>query len=228
MDAFERLHLRKVLAKSFQALRVEGEDSWRLAARVRLLLTLNGQMRENDAEHESKQSALPPQTPGALETLAAGMETDPDLRWLTDVHTFEGITYFAKEPFEQLLWWQQLPVLLTPDASFAKIQQEVDLGCKAAALAGYDLDVLKKNIVAPALPAIASLPLNKSAAPSSKPPQKTEPQQIKADTAALKNGNKPAEKTKTAPAKDPAKDPTTAKKVKSTPVKDAPRRKPKK
>jgi hypothetical protein len=37
---------------------------------------------------------------------------DPDLRWLTGAHQAEGHTYILREPYEELLWWLQLPALL--------------------------------------------------------------------------------------------------------------------
>ncbi len=37
---------------------------------------------------------------------------DPDVRWLTGVHEAQGQDYLVREPYEELLWWLQLPGIL--------------------------------------------------------------------------------------------------------------------
>ncbi len=37
---------------------------------------------------------------------------DPDVRWLTGVHQAQGQDYLVREPYEELLWWLQLPAIL--------------------------------------------------------------------------------------------------------------------
>lgn len=69
------------------------------------------------ARETGKQSE--PETKTAVaadERLVAGLPrvlwTDPDVRWLTGVHAAGGHTYFVCEPYEELLWWLQMPALL--------------------------------------------------------------------------------------------------------------------
>ncbi len=154
-NGFETLHLRKVLAKAFKALQIEGEDSWRAAARVRLLLP--------DASKPANPKAL--KTPNErISQLVDLMGTDPDVRWLTGVHPAADTTYFIKEPFEQLVWWLQLPRLLdasddgTPDSRTLKqVAEEAAFGHAAAVSAGYDLHKLAEALAPPAKPVNSSL-----------------------------------------------------------------------
>jgi hypothetical protein len=44
--------------------------------------------------------------------LPSALWRDPDVRWLTGVHEAGGRDYLVKEPFEELIWWLQLPSLL--------------------------------------------------------------------------------------------------------------------
>ena len=94
---FDPLQLREALAETFRSLGFEGEDAWRAAARVRLLL---GYRTEN--------------TPGSPQALAGSAEfwSDPDVRWLAGVSEFEGRSFFNKEAFEELLLWLELPDVL--------------------------------------------------------------------------------------------------------------------
>ena len=41
--------------------------------------------------------------------LTAALWRDPDVGWLTGLHESDGVSYFAKEPYEALMWWLQLP-----------------------------------------------------------------------------------------------------------------------
>jgi glycosidase len=150
LNKFDRLHLRKVLARSFQAMEVDGEDGWRVAARVRVLLALM-----EETAHATSAAAA-----GTLEQLVPLMGSDPEVRWLTGVHPAEGKTYFVKEPVEQLLWWLQVPRLLkeasavSPDKrSLTRIADEVRFDCAEAANAGYDLDKLQEHVRARTRPA---------------------------------------------------------------------------
>jgi glycosidase len=147
--AFERLHLRKVLAKAFQALQVEGEDSWKLAARVRLLL--HPDPSAVPAVRPARTSlpeaaAHPSQIHGTLDKLADRMEHDPEVRWLTGVHRAGETKYFVKEPFEQLVWWMQLPKLLSAvrdSKMLTRITDDAAYAIKQAAAAGYDFEKLQ-------------------------------------------------------------------------------------
>jgi hypothetical protein len=92
---YDELELRHALAETFSGVGVKGEDAWRAAAQVRVLLRV-----------------------GMEETLAAAIVTevfwtDPDVRWLTGAHADEeGVEYFAKERFEAFACWLQLPGLM--------------------------------------------------------------------------------------------------------------------
>ena len=80
---------------------------------------------------------------------AASLWHDPDVRWLTGTHEAEGHNYLVKEPYEELLWWLQLPALLrlagepSPQRSEAEaITRSVDEAVAAVAAAGYRADRL--------------------------------------------------------------------------------------
>jgi hypothetical protein len=129
---FDQLHLRSALAETFAALGVESENSWRLAARVRILL------------------AHP--MPQAIET--DRFWADPDVRWLAGVNQSNGITYLNQEAFEELLWWLQLPRLLAAAlqpasaraVSLAQTEQYLTTHTTAAAAACYDLQTLRATL----------------------------------------------------------------------------------
>jgi hypothetical protein len=73
--------------------------------------------------------------------------TDPDVRWLTGVHDAGGHTYFVCEPYEELLWWLQMPALLRiasePSPNRAEIRalnDEVHAASESAKKAEFRLD----------------------------------------------------------------------------------------
>ncbi len=88
---FEAVDLRMGLAESFAEAGLVGEDAWRSAARVKLLLD----------------GRIPTET---LHT--EGYWTDGDLRWLAGVNQSGGTTYVNQESFAQVLCTLQLPALL--------------------------------------------------------------------------------------------------------------------
>lgn len=107
---------------------MSSENSWRLAARVRILL------------------AHP--TPQSVETEA--FWADPDVRWLAGLNQTEGITYLNKEAFEELLWWLELPRLLAAslepsETLVTAIATHVTTHTTAAAAAGYNLNKLRRQ-----------------------------------------------------------------------------------
>ena len=125
-DIFDRLRLRSALAESFAALGLEGEESWRAAARVRVAL-------------------LPPPVPPTLDPAAAWWG-DPDVRWLTGLHQAEEEWYFRKEAYEELLWWAALPEMIGADAKstsglgkIRQIEEGIQAAFSAAKAAGYRL-----------------------------------------------------------------------------------------
>ena len=144
-DAFEEMHLRKPLARAFEGFQLKGEDGWRAASRVRLLVK------------EDVQNASP-----ALDLLAEHFQQSAEVRWLAGVHEASGKTYFIKESFEQLLWWIQLPKLIRAkdlahaSTVFAQMHEQAAAGDAAALAAGYDYDKLLKNIDSPASAVVAA------------------------------------------------------------------------
>jgi hypothetical protein len=85
---FDELRLRSALAEMFSTVGIYGEDSWRAAARIRVLLA---------------QQATLPETIGSNQ-----FWEDPDVQWLLGKSEAHGSTYFEKEKFEELLTWLQV------------------------------------------------------------------------------------------------------------------------
>jgi glycosidase len=175
---FDRLRLREPLAHAFHKLGIEGEESWRATARIKVLLlfqaditrptSLTSQSRPGSIESSPQpgttaanvaegRTANIPQPAPASHTLPGELETafpaplwrDPDVRWLTGVHEAGGHDYLVKEPFEELIWWLQLPPLLRlashsePDRSAAAaIAKTVENAVVTVATAGYQTDRL--------------------------------------------------------------------------------------
>ncbi len=142
LNLFDRLRLRDPLAQSFDALGFEGEEGWRAAARIKVVLLTEAGVGKSG--HASTEASSPADVPGAAKNtaatdqtaakkkpetpqavpatnaedchdrvaLAAGLWLDPDVRWLTRVHAAEGHTYLVREPYEELLWWLLMPALL--------------------------------------------------------------------------------------------------------------------
>ncbi len=142
LDLFDRLRIRQPLGQAFAALGFKGEEAWRVAARVKVLLLVNAGIGANatdvgapglasetrEARSDEKKmtgapglasetgvaiSASEPRSP-AHEPFAIppGLWHDPDVRWLCGVHDAEGHTWFIRERYEELLWWLALPALL--------------------------------------------------------------------------------------------------------------------
>jgi glycosidase len=167
LDLFDRLRLREPFARAFAALGFEGEEAWRVAARIKvLLLTGAGVGRESEpagaAESEEAASAAwtQPAAPEAAQVsdetvaLAPALWLDPDVRWLCGVHESEGHVYLIKERYEELLWWLLLPALLrlaeqaTPDrAAVRELSKTVETALTSAKAAGYRIDSLLSQVV---------------------------------------------------------------------------------
>ncbi len=172
LDAFDRLRLRKPLAESFKHLGFEGEAGWRAAARIKVVLLAQTKTdtsvpeqgtatAASTPESESKQSRVTPLTQQAETETKSGppptqnqnvtglprdLWSDPDVRWLTGVHDAGGDTYLVEEPYEELLWWLQMPALLRvagqPSPNKADVQalsRKVQESLVAAKKAGYRL-----------------------------------------------------------------------------------------
>jgi hypothetical protein len=172
LDLFDQLRLRKPLAEAFNALGFDGEAGWRAAARFKVVLLAEAALRRPETESTqaaegSQQIAIEgttnnqprlsttPQTeekgPNVSKpTLFAGLPqqlwSDPDVRWLTGLHDAESGTYFVREPFEELLWWLQMPKLIRiagqstlGKAEFQQIRDSVRESIAEAEKAGYRL-----------------------------------------------------------------------------------------
>jgi hypothetical protein len=127
---FDELHLRSTLSEIFSAIGMEGENTWRAAARVRILLS------HIDAF--------------AATTKSDQFWSDPDVRWITGVNESSGATYFNKEGFEELLGWMQLPALVkaaqqssTDNGSLKKLNTAIKDLCDSAQKSGYNLDLYR-------------------------------------------------------------------------------------
>jgi len=172
LDLFDRLRLREPLAQALSALGFEGEEGWRVAARIKVVLLSEagvGKAAPSAAEtaedveaistFDSESPAAQEETPGstvegaaeAVErvALAPSLWLDPDVRWLTGAHEAGGHSYLVREPYEELLWWLLMPALLrlagepTLDrAAIAEMGRFVDEALASAEAAGYRIDAL--------------------------------------------------------------------------------------
>jgi hypothetical protein len=144
LDLFDRLRLREPFAKALAALGFEGEEAWRVAARVKVgLLTGAGVGEPQEASTETATVS-----DGRVALLPA-LWLDPDVRWLTGVHESEGQTYLVRELYEELLWWLAMPSLLRLAGESAPSRAAVETMSRtiADALAtaeavGYRVDLL--------------------------------------------------------------------------------------
>ncbi len=165
---FDKLQLRSALSETFTAIGMEGENTWRAAARVRILLS-----------HSD--------TPPAV-TRTEQFWSDPDVRWLTGVNESAGVTYFNKEGFEELLGWLQLPALIKlAQQSPINLDSIKALGtavlesCKSAQTSGYNLDLylhpeqLKVAVTQVASEPKPTTPPASEAKPAPKKPKKPTP-----------------------------------------------------
>jgi hypothetical protein len=148
---FDFLYLRAALADAFAPLGLEGEAAYRAAARIRLPLAPFGE--QPSAQHPADPpSVAPPAIPW----------DDPDVAWLTGLHTAQGHRYFNKEAHEQLLWWLALPQLIAiaekdpsvkssvTRVSLHTLQGQLEESALAAAQSGYRLDPIVTPTEAPA------------------------------------------------------------------------------
>jgi hypothetical protein len=111
LAVYDELQLRHVLAETFSAVGLKGEQAWRAAAQVRVLLRTN------------VEATLP------VAIRSEEFWHDPDIRWLAGINsTVEKEEYFNQECFEALVCWLQLPALIgvAEDRSFpAKAANDV-------------------------------------------------------------------------------------------------------
>jgi hypothetical protein len=136
LDLFDRLRLREPFAEAFNALGFEGEDGWRVAARIKVVLLIEAGVGKPEeapvteaaegvaeepagtlssvSEHDFSRAESAGKSAGPLAPAAMwpALWSDPDVRWLTGVHEAEGHSYLVREQYEELLWWLQMPSLL--------------------------------------------------------------------------------------------------------------------
>jgi hypothetical protein len=95
LTLYDALRLRHVFAEVFSAVGVHGEQAWREAAQVRVLLRMNAFGSCSEAVRSEE------------------FWKDADARWLTGIHSEPGETeYFTQEGFEAFVCWLQLPALI--------------------------------------------------------------------------------------------------------------------
>jgi glycosidase len=137
LDLFDRLRLREPLARAFAALGFDGEEGWRVAARIKVVLLSEARVGkaapalEETLEDVEAISTFDSESPAALDepgaatveavaeaaaveavTLSPILWSDPDVRWLTAAHEAGGHSYLVREPYEEMLWWMLMPALL--------------------------------------------------------------------------------------------------------------------
>ena len=151
LELFDRLRLREPFAQVFNALGYEGEEGWRVAARMKVvLLTMAGVGRpETSATAEAAADERV-----ALEPV---LWLDADVRWLCGVHEAEGHEYLIRERYEELLWWLLMPALLrlagengfglaAANRTAARTMgASIAAALKTAESAGYRVDLLLKT-----------------------------------------------------------------------------------
>ena len=128
-ERFDQLQLREALGAIFSTGGMEGEDVWRAAARVRVLLAYGKQ-------------------PVRVLAYSRSFWEDPDVRWLAGVNESGGKTYFNQEATDELLAWMALPSLLAaaesaePVAELRRMEEIVAALSASAKASGYELDRL--------------------------------------------------------------------------------------
>ena len=139
LDLFDRLRLREPLAQAFQAMGLEGEEGWRAAARIKILLLLRirswrgcrvgergfgrkpARLRANSRRRRRRlhpkrrplrrvaRAARERNQTSRRHRIPAALWQDPDVRWLTGYNEAEGHAYVNREQYAELLWWLSLP-----------------------------------------------------------------------------------------------------------------------
>jgi hypothetical protein len=170
LDLFDRLRLREPLGRAFETLGLEGEEAWRGAARIKVLLLARAAKKAATDEAKadvtkhatdgSPQEAAPKpakELSGEEGLLPRALWRDPDVQWLTGVHEAEGHHYVIREAYEELLWWLEMPALLTLGAqpsvsseATERIAKTVADAMKAMEEAGYRVDERMREELEPA------------------------------------------------------------------------------
>jgi hypothetical protein len=127
---YDELRLRHALAETFSTVGLHGEQTWRAAAMVRVLLRMNTESSPEAAIRSEE------------------FWHDPDVRWLAGINSSAGKEYLHQEEFEALICWLQLPALVAiapRPAPFSEAANEIAATAvvltRAAENAGYDLRI---------------------------------------------------------------------------------------
>jgi hypothetical protein len=133
---FDTLRLREQMAEGFGRLGMTGEDRWRAAARLRIAFA-----------HRDWAPQPGPADTGFTAPLS--WVHDPDVAWLIGVHEYQGVRYFVKEPYEELLWWMALRWLVDIAAeptigpkAISALEEALRSRMHAAQEAGYRVESL--------------------------------------------------------------------------------------
>ena len=117
------------------------------------------------------------------------MWNDPDVRWLSGVHTAEGHDYLVRETYEELLWWLAFPSLLrlgcedVPSrTAVEQLSRTIEDALAKAEAAGYRLDLLIDPGSAAHPPRPQSVPVALGATEKEIDPQAVVPGQVQAES----------------------------------------------
>ena len=133
---FDEFRLREPMAEAFGVLGWSGEDRWRAVARARIAFA---------------HGDLAPQIVSAPagRTVPVSWMNDPDVAWIIGIHEYQGVRYFVKEPFAELLWWMSLRRLLEIAATatgaaapMRDLKAALTSSLRAAEVAGYRVETL--------------------------------------------------------------------------------------
>ncbi|MGA2276237.1 MAG: alpha-amylase family glycosyl hydrolase [Terracidiphilus sp.] len=184
LDLFDRLRLREPLAQAFASLGFEGEEAWRTAARMKVLLLTEAGAGKPDEASAAKAVVFSPQAneqevaevsdpveeaPATSPLFWPALWHDADMRWLTGVHPAEGHDYLVRERYEELLWWLLMPSLLrmageaAPSrAAIQAMAQAIQEALAAAEALHYRVDLLIS-------PDVGELPSQETPPPADEP-----------------------------------------------------------
>jgi len=125
---YDELRLRHALAETFSTVGLHGEQTWRAAAMLRVLLRMNVEASPEAAIRSEE------------------FWHDPDVRWLAGINSSGGKDYLHQEEFEALICWLQLPALVAiaqgpgpASEAVNEIAALVLLLTRTAKSAGYDV-----------------------------------------------------------------------------------------
>ncbi|MDR3792841.1 MAG: alpha-amylase family glycosyl hydrolase [Terracidiphilus sp.] len=98
LDLFDRLRLREPFAEAFTALGFEGEDAWRVAARIKVLLLSDADLEIPELEPTTEASPDQPHFPD--ETFEC-VEPEPDVPEIINIEALERELGLDREPYEE-------------------------------------------------------------------------------------------------------------------------------